>query len=468
MEATVGWSWGLLDSDQQRAFAELGVFEGPFTLTAAAAAMGDGDLVFPAIETIDELVAASLVTVVDSDEHATRYRLLETLRTYARDRLRESEGWRDAVRRHDRHYVDESRTLSDAFFGRGRVAATDAIAAEVAEFVAVWQRHIETDPEQVLPLAWPLGNYWLFEGRLAEGEVELRRLLDATEGDGSVARADALVIAAWIAVYRNDLVTAIANTDAALATYRESGDGRRIAYALARAGHWAFAAGDGARGVALLHECLALCDEIGFEDGKPWPIVLLAQARRWSGDESPKVREMFLEARRRFIEIGETYGQIHADMLLGASDEFAVEEQLRFAKEMVDLSGRRAGENLMRPIALHNLAYPLDDLGEHERAAGLNRAAVQSSLATGATMNLGLALIQAATFAHDGGPPERVAKLAGAGLADFGMEMAPFQQRRLDPALAGARARLGDARFDELTRIGAAMSAEEAADFALS
>jgi len=468
LEATVGWSWGMLGPDQQRAFADLGVFEGPFTMAAAAAVMDEAGDAVRAIGTIDELVAASLLTVIDSDGQPTRYRLLETLRTYARDRLRESDRWSTAVGRHDRHYLDVCRSSSDEFFGRGRDTATASIAAEVAEFIAVWQRYIANDPQKVLPLAWPLGNYWLFEGRLAEGEAELRRLLDATEHDDSSARADALVIAAWIAVYRNDLTTSISNTDAALDAYRELGDERRVAYALARSGHWAFATGDGARGVALLQASLALCDEIGFEDAKPWPIVLLAQARRWSGDASPEVREMFLDARRRFIEIGEAYGQIHADMLLSASYEFPVEERLRFATEMVELSGRRGGESLMRPIALHNLAYPVHELGEHERANGLNRAAVRSAIATGATMNLGLALIQAATFAGRDNEHERVTKLAGAGIAHFGMEMAPFQRLLLAPAVDEARRELGEARFDELTLIGASMSADEAAEFALA
>ena len=85
-----------------------------------------------------------------------------------------------------------------------------------------------------------------------------------------------------------------------------------------------------------------------------------------------------------------------------------------------------------------------------------------SSEATGATMNLGLALIQAATFAGDD-EPERAVTLAAAGLAHFGMEMAPFQRRMLDPVLDRARDRLGDDRYQELFRIGNAMSPAEAA-----
>ena len=466
LEATVGWSWGLLDPVERRAFAELGVFDGPFTLDAATDVFAGVDDTVEVLALLERLVAASLVVRVAGAP--TRYRLLETLRAYAHDRLDDAGDRAGVEQRHDDHYVARCRSLADEFFGRGRVAATEAIGAELADHLSTWRRRIEREPVRVLPLAWPLGNYWMFEGRLGEGEAELRRVLDATSSDTSVARADALIIAGWIETFRNRMDVAIGWTDEALGTYRASGDQRRIAFGLARAGHWAFASGDGGRGVSLLQESLALCDEIGFDDGKAWPTVLLAQARRWSGDESAEVREMLLDARRRFVETAETYGQIHADMLLGSCQEFPPQERLRFGEEMVELSARPGGENLMRPIAFHNVAYPLHHLGETERAIEFNRAAVRSSLATGATMDLGLALIQAATFAAVDGPPDRVVRLAAAGRAHFGMAMAPFQHRLLDPLLADARRRLGDDHFDELERIGSALSAEEAAQLALA
>ena len=469
LEATVGWSWGLLDPRERRAFAELGVFDGPFTLDAAIDVVADVDDTVEVLALLERLVAASLVVRVAGTP--TRYRLLETLRAYAHDRLDDAGDRAEVEQRHDDHYVARCRTLADEFFGRGRVPATEAIASELADHLTTWRRGIEREPARILPLAWPLGNYWMFEGRLAEGEGELRRVLDATSSDTSntsVARADALIIAAWIEAFRNRMDVAIGWTDEALETYRTSDDRRRIAFGLARAGHWAFASGDGGRGVALLQESLALCDEIGFEDGKAWPTVLLAQARRWSGDESAEVREMLLDARRRFVETGETYGQIHTDMLLGSCQEFPAQERLRFGEEMVELSARPGGENLMRPIAFHNVAYPLHELGETERAIEFNRAAVRSSVATGATMDLGLALIQAATFAAADGPPDRVVRLAAAGRTHFGMAMAPFQRRMLGPVLDDARRQLGDATFAELERIGSALSAEEAARLALA
>ncbi|HEY5650935.1 MAG TPA: BTAD domain-containing putative transcriptional regulator, partial [Acidimicrobiia bacterium] len=165
LEATVGWSYGLLDPDERSAYAALGVFEGPFTIDAAAAVLGVDD-VGDAVSRLERLVTASLVTVASGESDRTTFRLLETLRAYARDRLRESGRWPEAVGRHDEHYLAVCAGLREEFLGAGRVAATDRIAQELVDFLAVWDRGMLDDPTSVLPLAWPLGNYWLFGGRL--------------------------------------------------------------------------------------------------------------------------------------------------------------------------------------------------------------------------------------------------------------------------------------------------------------
>ena len=150
LEATVGWSWGLLDPSERRAFAELGVFEGPFSVAAAVAVVEDVDDPIDAVAVIERLVAASLVVRVGTADASTRYRLLETLRAYARDRLHDAERWDETVRRHDDHYLAVCRSLADDFFGRGRVHATEAIGAELAEYQSAWSRGIARQPADVL------------------------------------------------------------------------------------------------------------------------------------------------------------------------------------------------------------------------------------------------------------------------------------------------------------------------------
>ena len=104
-----------------------------------------------------------------------------------------------------------------------------------------------------------------------------------------------------------------------------------MAYTLASAGHWAFAEGDFEPAMALLTESLEMLDRIGYEDGKGVADHTDRHRRaRWSGDDDPEIRDLLLDARRRFIEIGETYGQSHADMLLGTFKELDPEIRAEF------------------------------------------------------------------------------------------------------------------------------------------
>ncbi len=466
LEATVGWSYGLLDANQRLAFESLGVFEGPFTADAAAAVLGL-ERGTASVQMLERLLAVSLIRVESHVEGATTYRLLETLRAYARDRLREADRWQEAVDKHDDHYRAVCTRLHPEFFGAGRAAATARIGTELAEYLAIWDRGLEHDPESVLPLAWPLGNYWMFDGVLQEGMIRFERLLELADGEMSLDRADALIMASWIAAFRNRWPDSVRRTAEAVETYRATGEEMRLAYGLARGGHWAFGVGDGETSMAMLGESLEICERIGFDDGRAWPTVLMAQARRWVGDHSSEVTEMLLDARRRFSMMGEPYGQIHADMMLTSIRELPLAERVRISEEMVAIANRQGGENSARPTAFHSLAYNTWDTGEWDRAEGLNRICVRSALASGNEITLGLGLFQAAIFAARRGDAERSSRLFGAGSTHFAMTLAPFMQEVHDPAMDQARTVIGDDRFDGIYRIGAAMGPEEATAFAL-
>ncbi len=105
LQATLDWSCGLLSPQEAAVFARLGVFTGGFTLEAASEVAGDDTL--DALEVIDilsSLVAKSLVAA-DAGEGRTRYRLLETTRMYALERLAEADETISAQRRHADYFA---------------------------------------------------------------------------------------------------------------------------------------------------------------------------------------------------------------------------------------------------------------------------------------------------------------------------------------------------------------------------
>src|SRR5712671_1054253 len=106
MRAVVDWSYGLLSEDEQRFFRALGTFAGGFTVEAAAAgAVDPADTPCEAIDRLADLVAKSLV-VADVNGAKPRFRLLDTTRAYANEKV-EGSGERDRIaRRHAEYYRD--------------------------------------------------------------------------------------------------------------------------------------------------------------------------------------------------------------------------------------------------------------------------------------------------------------------------------------------------------------------------
>jgi len=468
LRASMDWSYGLLPASGRQAFDVFGVFEGPFSATAAAAVLGlesENEI----IDQIRSLVRTSLLHIVSPSGGASLYRLLETPRLYARDHLVEAGRWDAVVEGHDANYRDACRALRPAFFGRERVAAQQKIEAEMANYQAAFDRLLARgEIRECLEMGWPLGHVWMFSGRLFEGERRMTVLLDASTGVQDQLRADTLTVASFLAMYRQQWEQAIAWVDEAIGIYRSISDDQGLAYALARRGHFAFASGDGPTAIATLQESLTMCRRIGYEDGTAWPITLLAQARRWSGEESPEIRKMLEDGRRRFIAMAEIYGQVHTDMILSTLHEEGLDYRFRYAEEMVRLGERPGADRLIQSAAFHSLAYAVWDAGDFDRAEGLNRAAARSALETGVTVNTGLALLQAATFAGHRGQAEHAAILFGAGDTHFTMQKAPFQELISQSVVGSAKEALGASRYEELYDLGASMSVEQSTDYLLS
>jgi predicted ATPase/class 3 adenylate cyclase len=169
LRASVDWSYALLTEPEQGLFGRLGGFLGGFDLEAAQA-VGAG----PAVEHhqvrdhLSQLVDKSLVVAEDASG-AMRYRLLETMRQYALEKLGES-GDADAVRdRHRDHYLDRTEDLASPVPG-GHQRLVEWAEVELDNLRAAHARSRENgDIEQALRLASSLQPFWIARGRMREG-----------------------------------------------------------------------------------------------------------------------------------------------------------------------------------------------------------------------------------------------------------------------------------------------------------
>jgi predicted ATPase/class 3 adenylate cyclase/DNA-binding CsgD family transcriptional regulator len=239
LRASVDWSHDLLTDPERTLLRRLAVFAGGFDLDAAqAVGAGDGLQRHQVLDQLALLVDKSLVATEES-EAATRYRLLETVRQYALEKLAES-GEAEAVRtRHRDHYVLVAAGLEPA--GRevleGRL---DRIGADFDNLRAAFQWSLETsDTETALRLASSLQPLWLDRNRIVEGRSWLdTALYDAVAGPvapavRAQALADAAVLDAWTLLTSGK---AAAQVEEAVALARQLDDPKLLARALTAAG----------------------------------------------------------------------------------------------------------------------------------------------------------------------------------------------------------------------------------------
>src|SRR6266852_6748591 len=137
MRAVVDWSYGLLSEDEQQFFRALGIFAGGFTVDAAAAVVLDAVRArIDAIDRLADLVAKSLL-VADVSGAQPRFRLLDTTRAYAIEKLDES-AERDQIARRNAEYYRELLELAATGAAPGILAAGFAAEIDNIRAALVW------------------------------------------------------------------------------------------------------------------------------------------------------------------------------------------------------------------------------------------------------------------------------------------------------------------------------------------
>jgi predicted ATPase/DNA-binding SARP family transcriptional activator len=190
LRATVDWSYALLSSDQQRLFNRLSVFRGGWTMEAAEAVLADdGDPEGLVLDAVARLVERSMVVVEPGSP--TRYRMLETLRQYAAELLRDSGEIALLAARHARHFHDLVVAAELDLRGPRQRNALLVLRREQPNIRAAlnWLSGPDGDLDRAMEMAGSLGLFWHL-GRHLEGREVLRRLLAL--GGSEQARAHAL------------------------------------------------------------------------------------------------------------------------------------------------------------------------------------------------------------------------------------------------------------------------------------
>jgi predicted ATPase/DNA-binding CsgD family transcriptional regulator len=361
LRASVDWSHALLTEPERILFRRLAVFVGGFDLEAAETVAGSGDI--ERYQVLDELtlVVDKSLVVTGNTGLRTRYRLLETMRQYALEKLSES-GEADAVRSHHRDYYATMATSLNARGQTGHDQRVEQTEAEMDNLRAAFAWSLEnSDIERALALASSLEPLWLSRGFIREGLSWLEAGLAAADlrhaDVAPVVRVRAIVDKAVLLSWLGR-PSGIDEAEQALTVARELGDQALVIRALV------------ARGDAGGYEMsfLAEAAELARKQGDSWMLsqvlgrqALRAMARGDPPAASPVAREGLHVAERigdrfsaRACRLGQGYAQAMQGDPAGAVSRF---------REVID-DAAEAHDAVLRVYALMLQGAALATLGD--------------------------------------------------------------------------------------------------------
>jgi len=431
LRAMIDWSYDLLDEAEKALFARLSVFAGGWSLAAAeVVAAGEAIARHDVVYLLIALVEKSLVVADDGGE---RYRLLETVREYARERLSETQDTEAVRERHRDYFLALAEEAEAALIGVEQAAWLRRLEEEHDNMRSAleWSL-VETGTEGGLRLCGALHQFWWMRGHLAEGERWCARVLaNVHVAEHPREHAKVLHAAGTLAYFQGDYRAARALLEESLATRRHLGERKAIAHTLNNLGNVARQHGDFASARSLLEESLIIRRELGDSFGLASSLNNLGLVAYYQADY-PGARALFEESRAISRDLGDRRGVAYSVINLGLvacqQHDYPVagslfEECLTISRELRDRYG---------------IAFSLE-----------GRAAVIAALGN------------SARAPRVWGAAQRLRE-------EIGLPLPPNQRPAHDARVAAARAAFGDkAAFDRAWEEGRASTLNQAIELAL-
>jgi predicted ATPase/class 3 adenylate cyclase len=429
LRGLIDWSYELLSEPERAVLRSVSVFAGGWNLAAAEAVDAD------ALDLIGRLVDKSLV-VADEEGGETRYSLLETIRQYGLEKLREA-GEEPVIRsRHRDFYLALAESAAPHLQGQDQ---------------ATWFRRLENAHDNLrAALRWSFdhGNieasfrfgaaldlFWDTHGHITEGRQWLEQMV-ARSGELPApatarslrAHAGALGGAAHMALRQSDFARAKALYVESLELWRAVGDRGAIAEVLNNLGDLVRQLGDRRQGKAMIEESLTLFREVADKRGIAHALSNLADIFLADGDQL-QAKRLFEESLPLFQATADRRGLSHGLNNLGgiltregdyARAEARYRDSLRLAEELEDKHAIATAQRGLGEVARHQRRFG-DSLG-------LYRQSHQTFLSLDDKYCAGKSLLGLGWLAHETADLERATSLAQEALALYREIKVPVEE----------------------------------------
>jgi tetratricopeptide (TPR) repeat protein len=512
LRALMDWSYNLLSEPERTLLRRLSVFAGGWTLEAAEAigATADAaDLIQrdDVLDVLTQLVNKSLVITERSNGEHVRYRLLETIRQYAREKMSDYCDTDCVWDRHLDYFVQLAERAEPELRGPQQVQWLNRLKDEIDNLHAAIDWSLDGYVEAGLRLASALYEFVTRYGSVGALAEKLLLLLQHPDAQPrTTLRAKAVVIAGNLVSWQGDLARAYTLIEQSLEIYRGLGDRSGEAYCLDALGSTICLMDDYATGIPLVQESLRLYRQLGDQQGTATALLDLGGIA--DNKDGPRARAYLQECLSIFRERGDQIGVAYALSDLGSvalrqgdfdqaqhwfEDSLRAQEPIGGPDPMIlmhlgELALRRGDYEVARTYFEHGLAvsqetgvtvialwskaqlgYVYLREGEEECAQETFAEVQQRFREMGSKIGVVYALEGLASLAVQQHEWERAVRLyawADATRTTIGDQRPPVEQTEVDRDYTTLRAQLSDEAISTATAAGQTMTMEQAVVYA--
>jgi predicted ATPase len=311
----IDWSYQLLLEPEKALFRQLAVFGRAWDLKAAESVCEMG---VDVADGLDELANKSLVRyAVQRNAAVLRFEMLQAVREYALDQLRNSGEYESTQHRHALYYLMFVEQAEGAIGSPGQLDWAKRILQEHENLQIALQSMLDAkETELAFRLLGAVWRYWDMLNVWSEARLWMERALAQGAGLQSAGRAATLWGASWLAAHHSDYPLALSYAKEGLALAREIGEKRLVARLLQSVADGLYRLGQHEQSIVLVEESLHILRELDDREEIAWALDHLARGL-WERGERARSREILSESLALFRSMGHEWAIAYSLSHLG-------------------------------------------------------------------------------------------------------------------------------------------------------
>jgi predicted ATPase/class 3 adenylate cyclase len=504
LRALIDWSYDILTENERLLLRRFSVFAGGWTLEAAEeVCVGQNDILsYDVLDLLTQLVNKSLVVVIEHSQNGeTRYRMLETIRQYAREKMLEAGGSEIIRDQHLAYFVKLAEQAEPELYRSNQVFWLNKLDDELDNLRMALEWALASDVEAGLRIAaipwrfWQARIYFREIGEWLEGLLERYNTIDALH-------VQALAVYSFCMFRRGNFPETIKLAEQSLQMARALSDRQLEAFSLSFLGVFTILQGSTGAGEPLLEQSLAIYRALGDKIGQ-------ANALEWLSNDHNDIEraaDFSRESLRVYRELGHLYGMIGSLTALSrltmwrgdfSSPAPWLEEAILISRQLGDVTSEeeplitlgnlaywqgnyqlaiayyqevltlceRVGDHFQYLWAHIHMAYPVLRQGNIHQAREMFEDSIRSTQKAGLIIGLVFSVEGLASLNINQGQVERAARLfawADGMREKLGDHRPPVEQASVKRDLEVIHSKLEDTAFAKAYAEGKGMSIEDA------